>query len=221
MKKFVLSLLGVLLIGILAGYGISWLLQQPGKKQQEVKVAVQEELPGREVLLYFTDPSGAYLVPEYRNIAGCELESDCVRGLIQELVTGPRQGGIAVLPKETKVLDVGIENDLVRVDFSRQLVDLHPGGSLTELLTVYSLANSLNENFPYLRQLQILVDGQIRQTLKGHVRIDQPVYADFSFGQPPELGGETPAPGKDTAEKGELSIDQLIQDAESGKGKAQ
>ena len=101
--------------------------------------------------------------------------------------------------------------------FSRQLVDLHPGGSLTELLTVYSLANSLNENFPYLRQLQILVDGQIRQTLKGHVRIDQPVYANFSFGQPPELGGEAPA----AAEKGELSIDQLIQDAESGKGKSQ
>ena len=69
--------------------------------------------------------------------------------------------------------------------FSRQLVDFHPGGSLTELLSIYSIANSLSESFPYIRQIQILVAGEVRQTLKGHVRIDQPIYANFSYDNPP------------------------------------
>ena len=106
-----------------------------------------------------------------------------------------------------------MENDLARVDFSRQLVDYHPGGSLSELLSIYSIANSLNENFPYIRQVQILVEGELRQTLKGHARIDQPVYADFSYSQPP-LGGEAvPSQGG----KG-LSIEKLIEGAETRDG---
>ena len=92
------------------------------------------------------------------------------------------------MPASARVLGIELENDLVQVNFSRQLVDLHPGGSLSELLTVYGLANSLAENFSYLRQLQILIDGQPQATLKGHVRIDQPVYADFSYSRPPLPG---------------------------------
>jgi len=126
------------------------------------------------------------------------------------LIEGSQLGSVAILPKETKILGIDIENDLVRVNFSRQLIDFHPGGSLSELLTVYGLINTLNENFPYIRQLQILVDGEIRQTLKGHVRIDQPVYADYSFNQPPLNIVST----TDSAEDG-LSIEKILEDASS------
>ncbi len=102
-----------------------------------------------------------------------------------------------------------MENDLVRINFSRHLVDHHPGGSLSELLTVYSLMNSLSESFPYLRQMQILVDGEIRQTLKGHVRIDLPVYVDFTLTQAPDTGIAEPV----GEEQDYREIERLIEEA--------
>jgi hypothetical protein len=188
MKKLLLGLLGLLLVGILAGFGIGWLLQQAQPPAERIPIVVEEELPEREVQLYFADPLGRYLVAEARMIRGCEDDRDCIRSVLEALRAGSRQELLPVMPSQTGILEIELENDLVRVNFSRQLSDFHPGGSLSELLTIYSLSNSLSENFPYLRQLQILVDGQVQQTLKGHARIDQPVYADFSYSRPPEAG---------------------------------
>lgn len=213
MKKLLFGLSGVLLIGILVGYGASWFFQQDQKAEEEVRVAITKEIPMREIQLYFVEPGGTFLVPEAYEIPACDDDNDCIRSLLLGLIKGSSKNNLAVLPKETKVLSVAVENDLVRVNFSRQLVDFYPGGSLTELLTIYSLANSINENFPYLRQLQILIAGKVHQTLKGHVRIDQPIYADFSFCEPP-LAGPFPNQPELNTEKQKLSIEQLIQKSE-------
>jgi hypothetical protein len=188
MKKILFGLSGVLLIGILIGYGASWFFQQDQEVEEDVQVVITEEVPVREIQLYFVEPGGTFLVPESYEIPACDDDSECIHNLLLGLINGSSGNNLSVLPKETQVLSVDVENDLVRVNFSRQLADFHPGGSLTELLTIYSLANSLNENFPYLRQLQILIEGEVHQTLKGHARIDQPVYADFSFSEPPLAG---------------------------------
>ena len=194
MKKILLILCALLLAGVLIGYGIGWLLQQRQQTSTErIPIVVEEALPEREVQLYFIEPEGRYLLPEAQLITGCEDDRDCVRSLLEALRSGSQQELLPVLPAQTGILEIEFENDLVRVNFSKHLSDYHPGGSLSELLTVYSLANSLSENFPYLRQLQILIDGKLQQTLKGHVRIDQPVYADFSYSHPPQTG-PVPAP---------------------------
>lgn len=187
MKKILLGLLGVLLVGVLLGYLGGILLQQEQPTAERIPIVVEEELPEQQVTLYFGDVNGAYLVAETRLIDGCDDDRDCIRSVLEELRSGSRQDLQPVLPEQTGILEIELENDLVRVDFSRHLSDFHPGGSLSELLTVYSLVDSLSENFPYLRQMQITVDGQLQQTLKGHVRIDQPVYADFSYTHPPAL----------------------------------
>jgi len=190
MKKILLGLIGLLIFGILAGYGIGWYLQQGKQPLKRLPIVTAVALPERTVQLYFVAPEGTYLQPELRQIPGCEEDRDCIAALLQGLIGGSQQGGSPVLPPSTRVYAIELENDLLRVNFSHQLVDLHPGGSLAELLTVYSLVNSLAENFSYLRQLQILVDGKSLVTLKGHVRIDQPIYADFRYSRPPQQGAE-------------------------------
>ena len=194
MKKILLGLFGLLLLGVLVGYAVGWFLQQAQPPAERIPIVVDEVLPEREVQLYFSDPQGGFLMPEARLIAGCDDDHDCVRSMLEALRNGSQQELLPVLPEETGILEIELENDLVRINFSRHLSDFHPGGSLSELLTVYSLANSLSENFPYLRQVQILINGQVQQTLKGHVRIDQPVYADFSYTRPPTTG---PLPEKE------------------------
>ncbi|WP_321390109.1 GerMN domain-containing protein [uncultured Desulfuromusa sp.] len=209
MKKLFLNLLGVLLLGILIGYGVSWFFQQGQKEEESARVVIARDVPVRELQLYFVAPDGTFLVPEPYETSACDDDLGCIQDLLSGLIYGSSQNNLPVLPKETEVLAVDVENDIVRINFSRKLVDFHPGGSLTELLTIYSVANSLNENFPYLRQVQILVDGEVLQTLKGHVRIDQPIYADYSFSEPP-----LPGPFPEGADQN-LSIEQLIQNNES------
>ena len=213
MNKVLIGLLSVLVTGVLLGYGVSWYLQQDQNSTEEVRIAITKEVPLREVQLYFTAPEGTFLVPEPQDIPMCDVDRDCINSLLVSLINGSQQGNFPVLPKETKILGIEVENDLVRVDFSRQLVDFHPGGSLTELLSIYSIANSLSESFPYIRQIQILVAGEVRQTLKGHVRIDQPIYANFSYNNPPltvSLPGSTEA---NTDTQG-LSIETLIKNSD-------
>jgi hypothetical protein len=215
MKKILLILSGVLLVGILVGYGTSWYFQQSQKTPEQLPVVVTEEITSREIQLYFTAPAGDFLVAESYEIPACDQDSDCIRSLLDGLINGSRQGNLPVLPKETQVVTVEVINDLVRIDFSRQLVDFHPGGSLSELLSVYSLINSINENFPYIRQLQIVVEGEVEQTLKGHVRIDQPIYPDFSYSEAPRPGLFPEQPESEAAGNN-LSIEEILEGAESG-----
>ena len=213
MKKLFSGFLGVLVVGALIGYGIGWYFQQPQQIEKEVRVVIADQVPPRELQLYFTEPQGDYLVPETHAIPACDEDLDCIQSMLSALIDGSQQGNLPVLPAETKILAVEVENDLLRVNFSKQLIDFHPGGTLTELLSIYSLTNSLNENFPYLRQLQILIDGEVKQTLKGHARIDQPIYADFSFSTPP-LPGLVPETEEIDADQ-EISIEKLIENSGS------
>ncbi len=202
MKNLLLSVLGVVIIGMLGGYGLSWLVQDREQVEQSPTSVVEQQLPDRLVQLYFATSQGTSLILEAREIEGCTDENDCIKGVLEALIAGSEQGNVAVLPEETEVLKVSVDNDLVQVDFSRHLSDFHPGGNLSELLTIYSLVDTLNENFSYLRQLQISIAGEVRQTLKGHARIDQPVTVDFALTQ-------APLPVRTEEEQG-LSVEQLI-----------
>lgn len=195
MKKLLAGLGAVLIVGILVGYGVGWLFQQKLEDTVQAPAPVELLLPEREVTLYFAEPQGSYLVRQQQSIPGCIDDRDCVNSLLTALIAGPKDKAVtvAVLPETTEILGIELEGDLARVNFSRQLVDHHPGGSLSELLTIHSLINSLSESFPYIRQLQILIDGEPRETLKGHVRIDYPVTADYAFTQPQGTGSDQPA----------------------------
>lgn len=211
MKKLLISLFLVLGLGILAGYGIGWLLQQTQEEDEVLPRIVEDLLPPHEAVLYFADSGGRYLVRRIEQIDGCEDDRECIRALLARLIAGPESDLIRVLPPTTRILGVELENDLVYVDFSRHLVDHHPGGTLSELLTVHSLVSSLSESFPYIRRLQILVESEMLRTLKGHVRIDHPVYAEYALTQPPALDGSVGTTSPAAAK--ELDIEQIINEA--------
>jgi hypothetical protein len=157
----------------------------------------------REVLLYFGAPDGRRLVTEARQIEGCLDEGECLRETVQALVDGPVGELLPVFPSHAVVLGVTVEGGTASVDFSRDLADAHPGGSLSELLTVVGLANTLAANFPHIRQVRILLEGAPVETLKGHVDLRQPVPADFAFGltPPAAAGGRAGAGGARGAQK--------------------
>ncbi len=150
-------------------------------------VSTREEPAGlRDVVLYFGASDGLLLLPETREITGCQDNQVCIENTLRSLIDGPIGDLVPILPAQTRLLNVTEQDGLATVDFSRELINNHPGGGISELFTVYGLINTLAENFPHIRQVQILIEGEPVTSLKGHVDLSQPLSADFGLTRPPE-----------------------------------
>jgi spore germination protein GerM len=69
------------------------------------------------------------------------------------------------------------------IDFSREIAAAHPGGSLDELLTVYTIVNALTVNLPAVSAVQVLVNGKEVDTLAGHVDLRRPLAKNLAWVQ--------------------------------------
>lgn len=180
-KKLIpwLILTGILfVVGLVVGT-----LRTGEAPEQLAPVAAPPPGVSREVLLYFSSADGRNLLAEPRLIDDCELDEECMSKTVRALIAGPSESAdmVPILPPRTTLRQLTVAGSLVQVDFSRDLIDAHPGGTQSELLTVYGLTDTLTVNFPHLRQVQIFVEGAPVATLKGHVDLRQPVNPDFSF----------------------------------------
>lgn len=136
----------------------------------------------RTVTLYFSDPEGEYLMGEKREIPRRGSVQEEAKELVIELTHGPKEKLIPTLPAQTKVLALQIEEPgVAKVSFNRALIKGHPGGSSAELMTVYSVVNSLTFNFPEIKRVQILVEGKEIETITGHLSLNKPLAANPSI----------------------------------------
>lgn len=93
-----------------------------------------------------------------------------------ELIKGPRSGLLSPLPPGTQLRQLYIDGrGIAYADFSAELRDHHPGGSDAELLTVYSIVDTLACNFEQIKKVKILVDGSEVDTLAGHIDLRKPL----------------------------------------------
>jgi len=130
----------------------------------------------REVLLYFSDREGEYLIGERREILKKNALREEAKETVVELIKGPEGKLLRTLPPRTKLLNLQINDaGLAKVNFSEALSKDHPGGSSAEMMTVYSVVNSLSLNFPQIKRVQILIDGKPIETITGHLSLKQPV----------------------------------------------
>ncbi len=133
---------------------------------------------GTQATLYFADPRWTNLMGEARAL---QLPADGaarLRTLVEALAEGPHQAGSPVLAKGTKLRGAYLgRGGLAVIDFEQDL-DLGGGGPSGELLTVYALVQTIATNVPGVQSVQILVNGQERETLAGHVKISEPIRPD-------------------------------------------
>jgi hypothetical protein len=130
----------------------------------------------KEILLYFSDQEGEYLIGEKRKIFKRNQIKEEAKETIIELINGPKGKLIPTLPPRTKLLTLQINDEgVAKVNFSPALSKDHPGGSSAEMMTVYSIVNSLVFNFPQIRRVQILIDGRPIETITGHLSLRKPI----------------------------------------------
>ena len=142
-----------------------------------------EKLPDRVfVHLYFSDSDNAFLVSEERSLsAGIRPEALGLQ-IMNALLEGPKQALERTIPEGTLLRGFYIlKNRTAYVDLSRELREGHPGGAKSELLTIYSMVNSLILNIPEIETVKILVEGKEETTLAGHVDLRFPFRANMLF----------------------------------------
>ncbi len=130
----------------------------------------------KAILLYFSDGEGEYLVGEKREILkGDEVDEEAAEA-INELIKGPKGKLIPTIPRQTKLLDLELGKEgVAKVNFSKALSKDHPGGSSAEMMTVYSIVNSLALNFSQIKRVQILIEGKEIETITGHLSLKRAV----------------------------------------------
>jgi hypothetical protein len=129
--------------------------------------------------LYYADPERDGLKGERRDISPVSSLSEMISQTLRELMRGPRGNLINAIPENTQLQDVRIDDDgVVWVDFSSHLSSAHPGGSSAEIITVYSIVNTILLNFKEVKKVRIIIDGATVDTLAGHIDCSQPFVAD-------------------------------------------
>lgn len=166
-RFFLLSLFAVIGIGSLAilFFTLSDFIGTPGSD----KGAVGKKRERQGVQLYFSDANERFLVSEKRYIPKGTTPALQAEEIVKALIEGPKTELIRTFPEGTRLLDIQIDQGTALVNFDSNLIDLHPGGSASEIATIYSLTNSLVLNIPVVKRVKILINGKNPATLKGHM----------------------------------------------------
>ncbi|MHB8053768.1 MAG: GerMN domain-containing protein [Candidatus Aminicenantales bacterium] len=147
------------------------------------ETAAADARPKRTIKLLFLGEEGESFIPEEREIVADETSVAVeAREIVAELIKGSRTGLMSAVPPETRLIQVYVTKDgTAYVDFSREFADRHPSGTSAEIETIYAVVDSLAINLTSVKKVCILVDGEERETLAGHIAINRPIPPDFTL----------------------------------------
>ncbi len=166
--------IGIILLITAIIFGARQLVQPPGSVG----------LPDPYFVVYFSSETDGRLLPEYRHGYGTIEER------ARALESGPTTKGLVnMLPRGTEILGMERQDGVLVMDFNEKLRARHPGGSYGELLTVYGIVNSMVEA-SRVDAVQIKIEGEVLDSLAGHVYLREPLGRDSSLvGRNPPAGG--------------------------------
>lgn len=123
-----------------------------------------------EVSLFFSDANERFLVAEKRFVVKENNDEDQAKEIIKALIEGSKTGKVATFPPKAEVQSVKIKDaGLAEISFAKSLTRNHPGGSASEMATIFSLTDTLISNIPGIKKVKLLVDGKELASIKGHI----------------------------------------------------
>lgn len=182
-------------------------------------LAIDQEI---EKVLFFQSPDNlSRFVPVRRRIFNTISLTQQANQVVQALVQGPFSGeeAVATIPPGTRLLRCFVSpTGICTLVFNAEISTNHPGGSSAELITLYSIVDTLCVNFPNIRAVQIVITGkEDATTLAGHIDITWPLTFDPAWLPPlappqplipegtetTEPAGDEPVPEEEGEETGE------------------
>jgi spore germination protein GerM len=182
---------GIVIIGLLAWAVSRGLERLAGLQPDSGTTAAGAAPPAVSVpritaTLYYASEDGQYLVPVRREVPLAEGLVPQGREILGAQLQEAPSPFVSVIPAGTalRAFYVTDRGDAF-VDLSPEASSQHPGGSSTELLTVYAIVNAVTANLPTIQRVQILIDGREADTLAGHVDLRRPLQPDLSIVREP------------------------------------
>jgi spore germination protein GerM len=177
----VAAMLGWLLfVGLPRWYGP----RPPASAPPSASAAADPTQPARKIKarLFYVDPDGMRLAPVEQDITYAERPADQAREIITAQIAPVAEPLVSAIPAATKLRALFVtDKGEAFVDLSGEVQSGHPGGSLNELLTIYTIVDALTENLPAITAVQVLVDGKEVETLAGHVDLRRPLAKNLTW----------------------------------------
>jgi spore germination protein GerM len=147
--------------------------------------------------LFYVAPDGSHLAPIHREVLYGATPAEQAKRVLEAQLEPPPEGMTSAIPAGVMLRGVFVaENGDAYADFSAELRLAHPGGSLNEIFTVYTVVCALTATLPAIKAVQILVDGHEAETLAGHVDLRRPLPAsDRWLASPEPAPAAAPLPG--------------------------
>ncbi|MCP3901325.1 MAG: GerMN domain-containing protein [Desulfobacteraceae bacterium] len=127
-----------------------------------------------EGFLYFIDKDGRSLRAVKQRFAAGLSPHDLGLEIIEDLIKGHSLKELdPSLPEGTKVNSLFIlEDGRAFIDFDQNIGNSWSYSAQSEMLTIYSIVNSLILNIEEINRVKILIQGETAQTLSGHIDLD-------------------------------------------------
>jgi germination protein M len=184
------TLAGVVLLAV--AIGVTAFFVGPLSNRRRAPLTAETTAPaaspaadGRKikVRLFYLSDDGMHLTGVERDVPFAEgLEQ--ARAIILAQLAPVAEPLLSAVPPGTSLRALFItDRGDAYVDLSHEISAAHTGGTLDELLTVYTIVDALTTNLPAVQSVQILVDGKEVPTLAGHVDVRQPLVKNLGLVQ--------------------------------------
>ncbi len=123
-----------------------------------------------ELPLYFSDDTGEKLVKETREVVH-NVNTSLEKLVIEQLIAGPGRPGMnPTLPKDTKLLNVSVNENICYINFDSAF--LNSNLEVKEYIPIYSIVNSLAAASS-INKVQITVNGSQEVMFRDSISLNQ------------------------------------------------
>jgi len=174
----------LLFAGLPQWYGV-----RDGRTPAAAAPAPTTLLPGRKIKahLYYLAEDGTRLAGVERDVAYGDNAAEQARQIVAAQIAPVAEPLVSAIPPGTTLRALFLtDGGEAYVDLSPEVASAHPGGTVAELLTVYTIVDALTANLPAVRSVQVLVDGKEVETLAGHVDLRRPLAKNLAWVQIPK-----------------------------------
>ncbi len=185
-RRYVHIAIGVLLLAVLAwgvNRGLERLVAPPATTTSGAgAAATPPAVPHITATLFYAATDGQALIPVQREVPLAEGVVPQGREILLMQLQAAPSPYLSAIPAGTTLRAFYVtERGDAFVDLSGEVSSKHPGGSFTELLTVYAIVNAVTANLPTIQRVQILIDGKEAETLAGHIDLRRPLIRDVTL----------------------------------------
>jgi hypothetical protein len=190
MNRRAVAIGGLIVFALVATWALFFGLPKwyAGRQTQAVADAAAPAAPPGALVrkitatLFYVAEDGMALTPVPREVPFGATVAEQARAIVEAQLAAPPAPQASAVPAGVTLRDVFItERGDAFVDLSSDVTTKHPGGSLDEIFTVYTIVNALTVNLPAISRVQILVDGKEVDTLAGHVDLRHPLAKSLEW----------------------------------------